>query len=117
MPKMIQLRNVPDDLHRKLKARAALTGMSLSDYPLIIVPTSPPRFPSGRKPRAVPLGTPTSVGTWGRRTSVLAHRPEGGAPTHASVGAAPLPRPVARVTKPYDPRRLVIMPNNHGRPD
>ena len=32
MTKMIQLRNVPDDLHRKLKARAAMTGMSLSDY-------------------------------------------------------------------------------------
>ena len=28
---MIQLRNVPDALHRKLKARAALTGTSLSD--------------------------------------------------------------------------------------
>jgi plasmid stability protein len=32
MPKMIQLRNVPDALHRSLKARAALAGMSLSDY-------------------------------------------------------------------------------------
>lgn len=32
MPTMIQLRHVPDDLHRKLKARAALAGMSLSDY-------------------------------------------------------------------------------------
>ena len=32
MPKMIQLRNVPDGLHRKLKARAAVEGMSLSDY-------------------------------------------------------------------------------------
>lgn len=32
MPVMIQLRNVPDDLHRRLKARAALEGMSLSDY-------------------------------------------------------------------------------------
>ncbi len=32
MSKMIQLRNVPDDLHRKLKARAAQEGMSLSDY-------------------------------------------------------------------------------------
>lgn len=32
MSKMIQLRNVPDGLHRKLKARAALAGMSLSDY-------------------------------------------------------------------------------------
>ncbi len=30
--KMIQLRHVPDDLHRKLKARAALEGLSLSDY-------------------------------------------------------------------------------------
>lgn len=29
---MIQLRNVPDVLHRRLKARAALAGMSLSDY-------------------------------------------------------------------------------------
>jgi plasmid stability protein len=32
MSTMIQLRHVPDDLHRKLKARAALAGMSLSDY-------------------------------------------------------------------------------------
>jgi plasmid stability protein len=32
MSKMIQLRNVPEDLHRKLKARAALEGLSLSDY-------------------------------------------------------------------------------------
>lgn len=32
MPKMIQLRNVPDALHRKLKSRAALAGLSLSDY-------------------------------------------------------------------------------------
>jgi len=32
MSKMIQLRNVPDDLHRNLKARAAMAGMSLSDY-------------------------------------------------------------------------------------
>jgi len=32
MSKMIQLRNVPDPLHRSLKARAAMVGMSLSDY-------------------------------------------------------------------------------------
>lgn len=32
MSKMIQLRNVPDALHRSLKSRAALAGMSLSDY-------------------------------------------------------------------------------------
>lgn len=32
MSAMIQIRNVPDALHRKLKSRAALAGMSLSDY-------------------------------------------------------------------------------------
>jgi antitoxin FitA len=32
MPKMIQVRNVPDELHRQLKARAAFAGMSLSEY-------------------------------------------------------------------------------------
>lgn len=32
MSTMIQLRNVPDHLHRTLKSRAALEGMSLSDY-------------------------------------------------------------------------------------
>ena len=32
MSKMIQLRNVPDALHRGLKARADMAGMSLSDY-------------------------------------------------------------------------------------
>jgi plasmid stability protein len=32
MSKMIQLRHVPDELHRKLKARAAMEGLSLSDY-------------------------------------------------------------------------------------
>jgi hypothetical protein len=29
---MIQIRNVPPDVHRKLKVRAAERGMSLSDY-------------------------------------------------------------------------------------
>ena len=29
---MIQVRNVPDTIHRTLKARAALAGMSLSDF-------------------------------------------------------------------------------------
>jgi plasmid stability protein len=28
----VQIRNVPEDLHRKLKARAASAGMSLSEY-------------------------------------------------------------------------------------
>jgi hypothetical protein len=32
MSAMIQIRNVPEELHRRLKARAALEGRSLSDY-------------------------------------------------------------------------------------
>ena len=32
MSKMIQIRNVPDELHRTLKARAAKAGMTLSAY-------------------------------------------------------------------------------------
>jgi antitoxin FitA len=32
MSKMIQIRDVPDDVHSVLKARAARDGMSLSDY-------------------------------------------------------------------------------------
>ncbi len=29
---MVQIRNVPTDFHRRLKARAAMEGMSMSDY-------------------------------------------------------------------------------------
>jgi plasmid stability protein len=32
MSKMIQVRNVPEQVHRVLKARAARQGMSLSDF-------------------------------------------------------------------------------------
>lgn len=32
MTKMIQVRNVPESVHRTLKAQAALAGMSLSDF-------------------------------------------------------------------------------------
>ena len=32
MSKMVQIRNVPDTLHRKLKVRAAASGQTLSDY-------------------------------------------------------------------------------------
>lgn len=31
---MIQIRNVPEDVHRRAKARAALAGMTLSDFAL-----------------------------------------------------------------------------------
>ncbi len=32
MSKMIQIRNVPESVHRTLKARAAQSGTTLSDY-------------------------------------------------------------------------------------
>ena len=32
MAKNVQIRDVPDDVHATLKARAAAAGMSLSDY-------------------------------------------------------------------------------------
>jgi plasmid stability protein len=32
MSKMIQIRNVPEEIHRTLKARAAMAGLSLSDF-------------------------------------------------------------------------------------
>jgi plasmid stability protein len=32
MAKMIQIRNVPEPIHRTLKTRAAQAGMTLSDY-------------------------------------------------------------------------------------
>ncbi len=32
MTKTVQIRNVPEDVHRKLKVKAARLGISLSDY-------------------------------------------------------------------------------------
>jgi plasmid stability protein len=32
MSAMIQIRNVPDEIHQKAKARAALAGMTMSEY-------------------------------------------------------------------------------------
>ena len=34
MSSLVQVRNVPAELHRRLKARAAIEGMSMSDYVL-----------------------------------------------------------------------------------
>jgi plasmid stability protein len=34
MSSMVQVRNVPEALHRRLKARAAIEGLSMSDYTL-----------------------------------------------------------------------------------
>ena len=65
MSKMIQLRNVPDALHRTLKARAAMAGMSLSDYLLAEIKEVAERPTLAelrqrlhkREPVAVPLDT------------------------------------------------------------
>jgi antitoxin FitA len=32
MPVMVQIRNMPESIHRRLKEQAAAAGMSLSDY-------------------------------------------------------------------------------------
>ncbi len=32
MSKMVQIRNMPEKLHRLMKARAAMAGLTLSDY-------------------------------------------------------------------------------------
>ena len=37
MSTMLQVRNVPDDIHRTLKARAASRGLALSDYALEVL--------------------------------------------------------------------------------
>jgi len=68
MPTTIQLRNVPEELHRRLKASAANAGMSLSSYLLSESRKSPtgqrwPRCGSayigGRRfsPRSIPRGS------------------------------------------------------------
>ncbi len=43
MSKMIQIRNVPEAVHRTLKSRAAIEGLSLSDYLLRMIQESTAR--------------------------------------------------------------------------
>ena len=61
---MIQVRNVPDSIHRVLKARAATEGMSLSDYLLVelrkIAETPSLREFSERLRRRKPVSTSIS---------------------------------------------------------
>ena len=45
MPKMIQIRNVPDEVHKALKIRAAKAGMRLSEFLLRVVA----KWPRGRR--------------------------------------------------------------------
>jgi hypothetical protein len=67
MPKMIQIRHVPDAVHRKLKARAANLGLSLSDYliqeitPLAELPTMGEFLDRLRQRERVILHEPAAV--------------------------------------------------------
>lgn len=59
---MVQIRNVPSDFHRRLKARAAIEGMSMSDYILREVGKSlerPTRHEVLERIRARPVRRPT----------------------------------------------------------
>jgi plasmid stability protein len=67
MPKMVQIRNVPDALHRKLKVRAAASGQTLSDYLLGEIerlatrPTREEMLARIHSRRRVTLKTPAAV--------------------------------------------------------
>ena len=73
--KMIQIRNVPDELHRSLKARAAREGRTLSDLILSDLPRladkpSPAQVMSRIRSRSSVGGPPASeliAGERGRR--------------------------------------------------
>jgi plasmid stability protein len=62
MSKMIQIRNVPDSLHRKLKARATFEGMSLSDYLLAEIRRSAERLTLSELRERLHKRTPISPG-------------------------------------------------------
>ena len=61
---LIQIRNVPDDVHRTLKVRAAAEGTSLSDYVLRevtrVARTPTPEELDARIRRRPPAGVSTS---------------------------------------------------------
>ena len=67
MSKMVQIRNVPDTLHRKLKVRAADSGQTLSDYLLAELerlaarPTRDEMLTRIRGRKRVTLKTPAAV--------------------------------------------------------
>src|SRR6266436_4294958 len=99
MTAMIQIRNVPDALHRRLKSRAALAGMSLSDYLLSEIRQVAER-PTLDELRALPKGSfPDAIANdrrrcFGRARSTASHpgRKRGGA------AAVPALRDVARAS-------------------
>jgi plasmid stability protein len=70
MSKMVQIRNMPEDLHRSLKVRAVAEGLSLSDY-LIRELQRAMQYPSVEQIRRRlalrrPADKPTSTVEWVR---------------------------------------------------
>jgi plasmid stability protein len=67
MSKMVQIRNVPDVLHRKLKSRAADSGQTLSDFLLAELerlaarPTRDEMLTRIHRRKRVTLKTPAAV--------------------------------------------------------
>lgn len=69
MSKTIRVRNVPEELHRRLASRAALAGMSLSDYLLAELrrfadrpsPEEMRRRLAGRRPVTLPESAVAAV--------------------------------------------------------
>ena len=67
MSKMVQIRNVPDVLHRKLKSRAADSGQTLSDFLLAELerlaarPTRDEMLTRIHRRKRVTLRTPAAV--------------------------------------------------------
>lgn len=60
MSTMIQIRNVPEALHRRLKSRAALAGKSLSDYLLDEIAEAAERPTAGELRARLAARTPVS---------------------------------------------------------
>lgn len=61
MSKMIQIRHVPEALHRRLRARAALAGMSLSDYLRIELESAVERLTPGELRERLAVAEPARV--------------------------------------------------------
>jgi plasmid stability protein len=61
MARMIQIRNVPEDLHRRLKVRAAQEGMTLSDYLLREVADAADRPSVGELARRIAARDPAGI--------------------------------------------------------
>jgi hypothetical protein len=61
MSKMIQIRHVPDALHRRLRNRAMLAGMTLSDYLRRELEASAERLTVGELRERLAASEPTVV--------------------------------------------------------